>query len=105
MADIERVSRQVGMLFDLEDPIQGSYQLEVSSPGIERRFFTIEQCQDYLGELTQLRLRIPLEGRKTFNGKLTEVDTGSGTLTLDEDGTSHRFRFDELHDMNLVWQA
>lgn len=93
------------MLFDLEDPIQGSYQLEVSSPGIERRFFTVEQCQGYLGELAQLRLREPLEGRKSFSGTLAEVDAGSGTVTLDEDGTCHRFRFDEVHDMNLVWQA
>lgn len=105
MADIERVSRQVSMLFDLEDPIQGSYQLEVSSPGIERRFFTIEQCQEYVGEFTQLKLRVPLDGRRTFNGKLAEVDAGAGTVTLDEDGDRHRFRFDEVRDMNLVWQA
>ena len=105
MADVERVSRQVSMLLDLEDPIQGSYQLEVSSPGIERRFFALEQCQGYLGEPTELRLKVPLEGRKTFSGTLAEVDTDAGTLAIDENGTCRRFHFDQVRDMNLVWQS
>ncbi len=105
IADVEQVSRQVSMLFDLEDPIQGSYQLEVSSPGVDRRFFTIEQCKDYVGEQIQLRLKEPREGRRTFCARLAEVGIEPGTLCVEENGERHDFRFDEVREMNLVWQS
>ncbi len=103
--DVERVSRQVSLLFDLEDPIQGSYHLEVSSPGIDRRLFTLEQCQTYIGERVQLRLKVPCDGRRSFSGQLTEVSLDTGMFTFDEDGTAHNFRFHEVRDINVVWQA
>ena len=103
IADVERVSRQVSMLFDLEDPVQGSYSLEVSSPGIERRLFTLQQCEKYLGEQIELRLKLPEEGRRAFRGRLAEVGGALGTLTLDEDGKHRNFHFEDIRRMHLVW--
>ena len=104
ISDVMRASRQVSMLFDLEDPIQGSYSLEVSSPGVERRLFTLEQCRGYLGEQIRVRLKVPREGRRTFAAELCDVELAGGTFTIDEDGTPHTFRFDEVREANLVWQ-
>lgn len=105
IADVERVSRQVSMLFDIEDPIRGTYHLEVSSPGIERRLFRLDQCEGYLGEPICLRLKVPRDGRHTFHGKLAEVGVQSGALIVEEDGRRHGFHFSDVREMNLVWDG
>ena len=106
MGDIERVSRQVSMLFDLEDPIRGSYDLEVSSPGIERRFFALDQCEQYVGDPICVRLKAPREGRRTFQGQLAEVAVDRGALVVEEEeGQRHGFRFSDVREMNLIWDG
>ena len=105
IADVTRVSRQVSMLFDLEEPIQGSYSLEVSSPGIERRLFTLPQCEKYLDEQIELRLKLPQEGRRAFKGRLVQVGGTLGTLTLEENGEHKSFHFEDIRRMYLVWQG
>ena len=105
IADVERVSRQVSMLLDIEDPIRGTYQLEVSSPGIERRLFTLDQCETYVGEPIRLRLKAAREGRRTFQGRLAEVGVDTGALVLEEEGERHGFSFSDVRELNLVWDA
>lgn len=103
--DVMRVSRQVSMLFDLEDPIQGSYNLEVSSPGIDRRLFTLRQCQAYLGEEIELRLKLARDGRRAFKGRLAEVSGEQGMLTLEaESGELERFRVDDIRRLHVIWR-
>ena len=53
--DCERVSRQVSVVLEVEDPLPGEYVLEVSSPGMDRQLFTEEQCARYIGEEVRLR--------------------------------------------------
>jgi len=72
--DCERVSRQVGAILDVEDPIQGEYTLEVSSPGIDRPLFTPPQFERYLGAEVNIRLRVPLDGRRRFRGVIERVE-------------------------------
>ncbi len=107
IADVEQVSRQVSMLLDMEDPIRGAYQLEVSSPGVDRRFFTLDQCEGYVGNTVSLRLKMLHEGRRTFSGRLAEVgvDSGALVLELDDDGQRRGFRFSDVREMNLVWDG
>ncbi len=64
LEDCEKVSRQVSGVLDVEDPIQGEYVLEVSSPGIDRPLYTLEQFTRYVGEEVAVRLRVPFEGRR-----------------------------------------
>ena len=71
--DCERVSRQVSAILDVEDPIRGEYTLEVSSPGIDRPLFTPSQFERYLGAEVNVRLRVPLDGRRRFRGVLEKV--------------------------------
>ncbi|MBL4584933.1 MAG: ribosome maturation factor RimP [Pseudomonadales bacterium] len=68
------VSHHVGAILDVEDPISGEYRLEVSSPGIDRPLFTLEQFQKYQGHQLKLRLRRPFEDRRKFTGQLVKVD-------------------------------
>lgn len=63
--DCEAVSRQVSGILDVEDPISGEYTLEVSSPGMDRPLFTLEQFAKHAGEQVKIRLRSPYEGGVT----------------------------------------
>ncbi|MBG0790913.1 MAG: ribosome maturation factor RimP [Desulfovibrionaceae bacterium] len=77
------VSRQVGLMLDVEDVIPGAFTLEVSSPGLERPFFRPEQMADYLGRTIDLVLNEPVGDRKKFKGELTGVNGNAVTLTVD----------------------
>jgi ribosome maturation factor RimP len=83
--DCERVSRQVGVLLDVEDPVQGPYTLEVSSPGMDRRLFEAAQYEEYKGAKVKIRLRTNFEGRRNFTGRLAGIEDGDVILQLDED--------------------
>lgn len=72
--DCAAVSEQVGSVLDVEDPITGDYTLEVSSPGMDRLLFKLEQYTGYLGETLDLRLRTPFEGRRKFKGVLKGIE-------------------------------
>ncbi|AQL40644.1 ribosome maturation factor RimP [Pseudomonas syringae] len=72
--DCAIVSRQISGVLDVEDPISTEYTLEVSSPGMERPLFTIEQFASYAGEQVRIKLRSPFEGRRNFQGLLRGVE-------------------------------
>lgn len=72
--DCERVSRQVTGLMDVHDPVQGSYHLEISSPGLDRPLFTLEQFMRFQGHKAQVRLHSKLDGRRNFSGQIGAVE-------------------------------
>lgn len=72
--DCVRVTRQVGAILDVHDPISGEYALEVSSPGWDRQFFNLEQMQNYIGQKVALRLIHAVENRRKFQSILQAVD-------------------------------
>jgi ribosome maturation factor RimP len=82
--DCARVSEQVGAVLDVEDPIGGDYVLEVSSPGVDRRLFRLEQYAAYAGEELELRLRRPFEGRRKYRGVLRGVEGEDIVLLVDD---------------------
>ncbi len=84
LSDCESVSRQVGSLFDVEDPIAGEYQLEVSSPGLDRPLFNEDQYSKFVGHEVKVTLRTPFEGRRKFKGLLRAVADGKISIVLDE---------------------
>jgi ribosome maturation factor RimP len=83
--DCEKVSRQIGVLLDVEDPMPGPYTLEVSSPGMDRRLFEAEQYEEYKGAKVKIRLRTNFEGRRNFTGRLMGIEDGDLVLQVDED--------------------
>ena len=80
--DCEIVSRQVSAIMDVEDPISGQYNLEVSSPGIERPLFNIAHYQRFLGHDVRLRTYRQIDGRRNFTGCIGSVGTTSNTIEL-----------------------
>jgi len=73
--DLSRVSRQLGDLLDVHQAVPGSYTLEVSSPGINRRLRRPEHFRRYLGKTVRVRTATPVEGRRNFRGTLQAVRT------------------------------
>ncbi len=82
--DCERVSREISALMDVNDPIEGHYTLEVSSPGIDRPLFTIEHFTRFIGSEAKVNVALPIDGRQRFNGLIKGVD--GDRIHLDQDG-------------------
>jgi ribosome maturation factor RimP len=83
--DCEAVSRRVGRLLDVEEPITGNYTLEVSSPGMDRILFRIEHYAQYVGETVDVRLVRPFEGRRRLTGILAGVEGDEVRVQVDEE--------------------
>jgi ribosome maturation factor RimP len=101
ISDCEKVSRQVSAVFDVEEPITEEYTLEVSSPGLERPLFRLEQFRKYVGSVIQLRMKKPQDGRKKFKGDLVRVDDNRIVLSLDGDEVD--FQHTDIDKANLVF--
>jgi ribosome maturation factor RimP len=71
--DCMAVSHQLSGVLDVEDPLPGHYDLEVSSPGLDRLLFTPEQIQRFRGHRARVKLAAKLDGRRNFEGVLGEV--------------------------------
>ena len=85
--DCSEVSLHVGTVLDVEDFIHASYTLEVSSPGIERGLYKLQDYDRFAGSLAKIRTRKPLNGQRNFRGRLLGID---GEDVLFEDRTSGR---------------
>ena len=79
-----KVSRQISAVLDVEDPIRSHYTLEVSSPGMDRLLFTLEQYLAYSGARVQVRLRVPFEGQRKFQGVLNGVEGEDIVLRVED---------------------
>ena len=101
--DCEVVSRQISALLDVEDPIPGSYVLEVSSPGIDRRLRTSGHFAQHVNEEVKIQLARPHDGRRRFRGKVAEVDDKAVSVVVD--GTKWRLPIAEIATATLVAQV
>ena len=82
--DCAEVSHHVSGVLDVEDPIAGEYTLEVSSPGVDRLLFHLEQYPAYVGEWIELRLRRPFDGRRKFKGTLKGIEGEDVLVQVDD---------------------
>ena len=89
LEDCERVSQQVSGVLDVEDPMPGEYNLEVSSPGLDRPLRTSEHFSNAIGSKVKLELASPLPDRRwRFTGTLRAVDDGRVTVEVDGEAVS-----------------
>src|ERR1700689_5762838 len=74
--DCEAASRALSPVLDVADPIEGAYQLEISSPGIDRPLVRHSDFDRYAGHVAQIEMTVPVDGRRRFRGQLlgTEGD-------------------------------
>jgi ribosome maturation factor RimP len=101
--DCEKVSRAVSALLDVEDPIPGHYDLEVSSPGLDRKLTKLAHFQRFTGETLKVQMRFPIEGRRRFRGRLLSADDKN--IVLEVDGTQHRLPLATIDSARLVPEA
>ena len=98
--DCEKVSRQVSGVLDVEDPISSEYTLEVSSPGMDRPLFTLEQFAKHAGEQVKIKLRSPFEGRRNFQGLLKGVEEQDVIVQADEH--EYLLPVDSIEKANII---
>jgi len=98
--DCEKVSHAVGALLDVEDPVPSDYNLEVSSPGLDRKLTKVEHFQRFEGETLKVTMRFPIEGRRRFRGTLVSSDDEN--IVVEVDGESHSLPLAMLDTARLV---
>ena len=98
--DCARVSRQVSAVLDVDDPIQTEYTLEVSSPGLDRPLFRLDQFARYVGEKVVIRLRVPFERRRNFTGTLIGVEGEDVVVHVDDN--EYLLPFESIDKAHIV---
>lgn len=98
--DCAKASHQIGAVLDVEDPIQGEYRLEVSSPGIDRPLFVPAHYSAVVGQTIKLKLAVPQKGRRNFKGVL--VSTNDEAIVLDVDGETVTLPHSQIERGNVV---
>ena len=100
LEDCERASRQISSVFDVEDPIREHYTLEVSSPGMDRPLYTLDQFVQHVGDDVALRLRSAIGGRRNFKGNLKSVQGQDVLVVVDSDEVL--LPFENIEKANIV---
>ena len=99
--DCVAISHQISAILDVEEPIQQAYDLEVSSPGINRPLFKAQDYEQYLGHSAKIKMAVPLNGRRNFRGVLQGViDSRSVQIMVDNEG--YDLPISDIAKANLV---
>jgi ribosome maturation factor RimP len=80
------ISRRLSPVLDVHDPIQGHYNLEISSPGIDRPLVRPSDFEDWAGYEARIELKEPISGRKRFRGILEGVEGGEVRIEVELEG-------------------
>jgi ribosome maturation factor RimP len=99
--DCAESSRAISALLDVEDPLPGAYELEVSSPGIDRPLTRPKDFDRFAGHLARIETRRPVEGRKRFQGRLVGR-AGEEVVVALTDGGEARLPMTEIAKAKLV---
>jgi ribosome maturation factor RimP len=99
--DCEQISHYLSTVFDVEDPIPGAWNLEVSSAGIDRPLTRAKDWNRFAGHLARVEMTFPVDGRKRFSGIVLGADDKSGKLRLD-DGSEVELPLRDIRRAKLV---
>lgn len=100
LEDCAQVSQQVERILDADDFIPSKYVLEVSSPGLDRELYSLDDFKKFTGLKAKVKTRAPIEDQNHFNGKIVEIDRAE---VIFEDRTigTVRIAFDNIEKANL----
>ena len=101
--DCERMHRAIDPVLDEADPIEMSYDLEVSSPGIERDLRTDAHIAYAVGEAVDLRFFAPVNGKKAYRGVLLGLDE-AGSVLVEIDGEELAFAREKIAKITTVFE-
>jgi len=100
MEDCSRVSHQLSGVLDVEDPIQAEYNLEVSSPGMDRPLFEEEHFERFTGHQANIRLAHGIGSRRRYKGLLKGIEDGNVLLEVEDELIS--LPLDSISEARLV---
>ena len=100
---IGRVSHELEDLLEEDDWGLGSYRLEISSPGVERPLFRLEDYKRFIGHKVSIKTKQAIEGRRNYRGRLVDVDGASVILNID--GLRHDVSFENILKAHLVYEG
>ena len=98
--DCEIVSRETAALLDVKDPIRSHYNLEVSSPGLDRPLFTPAHFSEFTGSEVQINLFAPQDGRRKFSGPI--LSAGESSVSIEQDGSEVTLDYDNIAKAKLI---
>ncbi len=98
--DCETVSRETAALLDVKDPIRNKYDLEVSSPGLDRPLFTPAHFIEFAGNEAKISLFAPQDGRRKFTGPILGADENN--VRIEQDGSEVTLDFDNIAKAKLI---
>ena len=98
--DCAEVSYQASAILDVEDPISTEYNLEISSPGMDRPLFKESHYQAALGEVIQAKLTVPMDNRRNYKGKLLACE--NGMISIEVDGQQFQLAVANIEKANIV---
>jgi ribosome maturation factor RimP len=104
--DCEAASRALSSVFDLSDPIEGPYRLEISSPGIDRPLVRRSDFDRYAGHIAHIEMLAPVDGRRRFRGELLGTQGACARLRFGEPGAGEHpevlLPIDDMMEAKLV---
>ena len=98
--DCTRLSRELSVVLDVENPVPGEYMLEVSSPGIDRPLTRLKDFERYVGFDAKLELYEPVNGQRRWRGVLAGVENDQ--IALADQNEKHLFGFSEIRKAKLL---
>ncbi|GLO61763.1 ribosome maturation factor RimP [Vibrio sp. MACH09] len=98
--DCAEVSHQVSAVLDVEDPISVAYNLEVSSPGLERPLFKTEHYQQFIGHEVSVVLKMAMGNRRKWKGVIQSTD--GDTIVIAVEGQDEEFALSNISKANLI---
>ncbi len=99
--DCAAISHQLSGLLDVEEPIREAYDLEISSPGIDRPLFKRADFERFAGQRARIRLAVARDGRRNFVGEL-QASTDAALVRIRVDGEDFELPFADIAKANLV---
>ena len=99
--DCAAISHQLSGILDVEEPIQQAYDLEISSPGIDRPLFKLADFERFIGKTAKIKLAVGVQGRKNFKGRLQAV-ADTKLITIEVDGEQYDLPYADIARANLV---
>lgn len=99
--DCKEVSYRINNALSVENELTSNYTLEVSSPGLNRKLYSVAQCQEQIGKVIKLSLSDPIEAQRNFKGVLQKI-VGEQLLLKLDDGREMMFNFADVNRAQVV---
>ncbi|MCH7881573.1 MAG: ribosome maturation factor RimP [Proteobacteria bacterium] len=99
--DCAAISHQISGILDVEEPFQQAFDLEISSPGVDRPLFNQEDYERFTGRMAKIRMAVPLDGRRNFKGELQGISQ-SRYVKIKVDNEGYELPLSDIAKANLI---